>query len=162
MCNRNLQIGIATLLWFLLTGLHAQNAIPAAGGVCSASGGSVSFTAGQVFYTVLTGPNGSVSQGVQQPYEISVITGIEENPGIILTVSAFPNPVTESLTLSVEREGFENLGFKLLDISGKLIESREITADKTQINMGKLVGATYLLQVTSEDSVIKTFKIIKK
>ena len=33
---------------------------------------------GQVVYITSTGINGSVAQGVQQPYEISVITGVNE------------------------------------------------------------------------------------
>ena len=54
--------------------LHAQTGIPAAGGNASGTGGSVSFSVGQVFYLMNTGTTGSVLEGVQQPFEISETT----------------------------------------------------------------------------------------
>jgi hypothetical protein len=56
-------------------GLTMQNTIPAAGGNAKGSGGSASFTVGQIFYTKLSGTNGSVVQGIQQPHEISMPNG---------------------------------------------------------------------------------------
>ena len=68
-----------------LTSLQAQEAIPATGGEASGSGGSASYTVGQVVYTTNVGTNGnSVAEGVQQPYEISVVTGIPEAKDISL------------------------------------------------------------------------------
>ena len=58
-------------------GLHAQETVPATGGDATRAGGSSSYTLGQVVYTTNTGTNGSVAQGVQQPYEISISVGIE-------------------------------------------------------------------------------------
>ncbi|RLD56213.1 MAG: T9SS C-terminal target domain-containing protein, partial [Bacteroidetes bacterium] len=80
---------IVALLFLGLSNLQAQEVIPATGGEASGSGGSASYTVGQVVYTTNTGTNGnSVSQGVQQPYEISVVTGIAEAKDINLEVSA--------------------------------------------------------------------------
>jgi uncharacterized protein (TIGR02145 family) len=56
-------------------GLALQNTISAAGGNAKGSGGSASFTVGQIFYTKLSGTNGTVVQGIQQPYEISMPIG---------------------------------------------------------------------------------------
>lgn len=92
-----------------LIGLQAQEAIPAAGGNSSGSGGSTSYTVGQIVYTTNTGINGSVSQGSQQPFEISVITGIERFNGISLNYMAYPNPTIDFLTLKVENFEKENL-----------------------------------------------------
>ncbi|MGD0341661.1 MAG: hypothetical protein ABSA76_08155, partial [Bacteroidales bacterium] len=58
--------------------IHAQSTITTSGGNASGSGGSASYTIGQVVYSTITGTNGSSAQGVQQPYEISIITGIAE------------------------------------------------------------------------------------
>ncbi len=52
----------------------AQEVIPASGGNATGSGGSVSYSAGQVFYLTHEGTTGSVNEGAQQPYEISAIT----------------------------------------------------------------------------------------
>ena len=67
------------------------------------SGGEASYTVGQVIYTTKYRNEGnSVAQGVQQPYEISVILGIPEAKDINLSVSAYPNPTTNYLTVKAE------------------------------------------------------------
>ena len=71
---------IVALMVFCLTGfvtaIQAQKTIPSSGGNASGTGGKISYTVGQVVYTTNKGSNGSAAQGVQQPYEISAITGI--------------------------------------------------------------------------------------
>ena len=83
----------ALLLGIGLTA-KAQQANPAAGGDATGSGGSVAYSVGQIVYTTHTGTTGSVAQGVQQPYEISVVLGIE-NSLIDLDINAYPNPTTQ-------------------------------------------------------------------
>ncbi|MEI6048762.1 MAG: hypothetical protein WCS03_07670 [Bacteroidota bacterium] len=39
--------------------------------------------------------HGSAVQGVQQPFEISMVTGIEEASGISLEVMVYPNSLTD-------------------------------------------------------------------
>jgi hypothetical protein len=87
---------VILFLGFSITGLHAQESVNTAGGNASGSGGSVSYSVGQIVYTTNTGDNGTVAQGVQQAYEISAVTGIEEANNISLIVSAYPNPTTDS------------------------------------------------------------------
>ena len=53
-----------------LGGLQAQESPTAAGGEATGSGGTASYSIGQVVYTTNTGTNGSVAQGVQQPFVI--------------------------------------------------------------------------------------------
>lgn len=53
-----------------LTGLQAQQTVPATGGNATGSGGTVNYTVGQAAYTTQTGSNGTITQGVQQPFEI--------------------------------------------------------------------------------------------
>ncbi|MEE4177590.1 MAG: hypothetical protein V2I46_08780, partial [Bacteroides sp.] len=64
---------LCLLLCFGVHALFGQEAVVPAGGNATGSGGSVSYTAGQVFYLIHSGPSGSVSQGVQQPYEIFAV-----------------------------------------------------------------------------------------
>jgi len=100
-----------TILLFILTGLGgisllAQQTVSSAGGnAATGGGGTVSYTVGQVAYTTITnGVNGSVAQGVQQPYEISVVTALEEANDISLEFSVYPNPFTDYLILKIEGE----------------------------------------------------------
>ena len=162
MRHKKLKLSAVLLLGLGLTGLQAQTAVPATGSNASGSGGTVSYSVGQVVCTTNTGgSNGSVAQGVQQPFEISVVTGLEEAKGINLSVSAYPNPTTDFLNLKVENYDKTNLSYQLFDISGKLLETKKITSNETSINTSKLVPATYFLKVTENNKEVKTFKILK-
>lgn len=162
MRHRKLKLSAAFLLGLGLTGLQAQENLNATGGNASSSGGSASYSVGQVVYTTNSGTNGSVAQGVQQPYEISVVTGLEEAKGINLSVSAYPNPATDYLTLEVKDFELSNLSFQLHDMEGKLLQSEKIAGKQTSIVMSSLVPATYFVKVIQESKEVKTFKIIKK
>ena len=156
-------LGVATLftLTFSLSTVSAQTSVNATGSNASGSGGSVSYSVGQVVYTTNTGTSGSVAQGVQQPFEISLVAAIEEAKGINLSVSAYPNPTTDYLTLRIDELEISNLSFQLYDMSGKLLQSEKITGNQTSIVMSNLVSATYFVKVVQGNKEVKTFKIIK-
>jgi len=139
--------------------VYAQQATTASGGDASGSGGSVAYSFGQIVYTTNTGSNGSVGQGVQQPYEISITIGLNET-GVNLNLSAYPNPTTNYLMLEVDNYD-KALSYQLYDISGKLLESNTVVANSTTINMEQLARATYFLKVSQNNKEVKTFKIIK-
>ena len=152
-----------SVLFLLLSigGIQAQETLPASGGNASGSGGSVSYTVGQVFYSSNSATNGTVTQGVQQPFEISEITGLEEVQEINLTVSAYPNPTTDYLTLSIDEFDISNLSYQLYDMQGKLLQLEKISENQTSIVMNNLVPATYFVKVLKGSTEVKTFKIIK-
>ena len=132
-----------------LGGLHAQESPTAAGGEATGTGGTASYSVGQVVYTTATGTNGSVAQGVHQPYEISTVVGINETT-IQLELSVYPNPTTNYLTLKVEKT--ENLNYQLFDMQGKIIENQKVANNSTTIKMEDLPIATYFLKVTKNNS----------
>ena len=161
MRHKRLQLSAVLLLGLGLTGLQAQESVNATGGDALGSGGSASYSVGQVVYTTNTGTNGSVAQGVQQAFEISVVTGLEEAKGINLSVSAYPNPTTDYLTLSIGEFDISNLSYQLYDMNGKLLQNEKITGNQTSIAMGNLVPANYFVKVIQGNKEVKTFKIIK-
>ncbi len=161
MHNKLLKFSTVLLLGSVLTGLQAQTSVNAAGGNVSGSGGSIRFSIGQAVYTTNIGTGGSVIQGVQQPYEISVVTAVKEARGINLTVSAYPNPAVSCLTLQVNCCEFSDLHYQLYDMQGKLIQEERITGPRTNIVMENLLPATYFLKIIKEKTEFKTFKIIK-
>lgn len=154
---------LSTVLLFVLglTGLLAQNTIPASGGNATGSGGSVNYTVGQVVDDTYTGTNGSVAQGVQQPYEISVVNGIDEALGISLEIKVYPNPTMDFIKLKTANYEIQNLRYQLYDMNGRLVKENKVEGDETNIVMSNLVPATYFLKVMEKKEVIKTFKIIK-
>jgi hypothetical protein len=156
------KLKVSVLLLFLgLVGLSAQEVIPASGGNASGSGGSASFSVGQLMFNTHTGTNGSVAEGVQQPYEISTITGIEEVLGIDLVSSVYPNPTADFLTLRVEDNLNMELSYQLFDIGGRLLKINKVTENETTIDMVRFSAGTYFLKITDNNRDVKTFKIIK-
>ena len=156
------KFSLVILLFFGLSKLQAQEATTTAGGEASASGGYASYTVGQVVYTTKTGTNGnSVIEGVQQPYEISVVTGITEAKDINLSVSAYPNPTSNYLTVKVENYETANLQYMIFDINGKLLQTVKATGTETKIETNNLVPANYFVKVLDDKKEIKVFKIIK-
>jgi len=150
----------ALILLAGLTGLQAQEAVTTTGGNASGSGGTVSYTIGQIDYTTNTGTGGTVTQGVQQPYEFFIL-GIDDKKDISLEMSVYPNPSVAFVNLKVLNQNLENLSFQLYDVNQKLIITRKVSSTETSIPMEKLASATYFLKVSDRKKVVKTFKIIK-
>jgi len=140
---------------------YGQEIVPSTGGNATGTGGTSSFTVGQVFYTSNASSTGSVSQGVQQAFEIQTLS----NPGLLtvqLTAVTYPNPTTDYVVLKITDRVLENLQYSLFDLNGKTIVSKKITTSSTEINMRNFSIGMYLLKLTKKNQPIKTFKIIKK
>jgi len=162
MQKRKLLTAVMLTIFGIATNLQAQEALPATGGEASGSGGSVSYTVGQIVYTTNVGTNGnSVAQGIQQPYEISVVTSIPEAKDIVLNVTAYPNPTTDYLTVKVENYETANLQYQIFDINGKLLQTVKATGVETNINIQDYPAANYFVKVIDNKKEIKVFKIIK-
>lgn len=158
---KHLKITAIALFALLATmEVSAQETVPATGGDGTGTGGSCSYTVGQVMYSTNTGTNGSAAQGVQQPYEISTSVGIEVTE-ISLEFIAYPNPTTNSLTLKLGNYTNEKLTYQLHDIQGKLVYSKQIDSCNTLISVKDLPAGTYLLSVLDNLACIKTFRIVK-
>ena len=150
---------LTTFLIVSLSNLHGQEATVASGGAASGNGGSASYSIGQVVYTTIAGTGISVSNGVQQPFEISTLTGITEE-NIRLGMSAYPNPTIDRLILEIEAE-YQDLSFQLYDLNGKLLENSKIVQRVTTIEMNGYKPSVYFVKVVSQNKLVKSFKIIK-
>lgn len=153
------------IITFLILGLfsitiHAQNVVNSSSGKGSATSGSVSYSVGYISYTNASDASGSVSNGVQQPYEFNTV-GIDDRNDINLEMILYPNPTNEFIKLKYETESFNNLSYELFDINGKLIQQNKIEASETNISMQNLAKSSYFLNVIESGKQIKSFKIIK-
>ena len=152
---------VAIVFLFCFCSISAQEAITVAGGEADGIGGSASYSVGQVFYTYNEAGSFSISDGVQQAFEISAITGIEDLLGINLTMSVFPNPTIEELYLEIENYDNEALNYQLFGFSGILLKKSKINGSNSKIDMSSFVPSTYILSVSADNHIIKSFKIIK-
>lgn len=146
---------------FYASSATAQETIPVTGGNASGSNGSVSYTVGQVVYQTYTENGIYIMEGVQQPYEIFIISSIEEAEGIELSFLAYPNPATDHFILTVENIDLAGITFQMYDIKGSILNTGIIESQETRIETENLVSATYFVKILQNDKEVKTFKIIK-
>jgi len=143
-------------------GILAQESLVPSGGNATGSNGSMSYSVGQIAFHTNSTTEGRVTCGVQQPYEISGVSGISEDKAIFLPIRAYPNPVSDHLFLCVDESGHPNLQYQLYDLQGRLLYSEHIRCRKTKIPMNDLVPATYFIRVFQDNSDLISIKIIKK
>jgi hypothetical protein len=147
-------------LWVL--SVQGQTTISTTGGNATGSGGSVSYTIGQIFYNTFSGTNGIVAQGVQQPYEISVVTAIENTEGITLEYIVFPNPTSGLIKLIIRPFDQENWRFRLYELNSILLQDKKIENEETEISLESLSASVYFLKVINNNREVKVFKIVKR
>ncbi|MDX2414223.1 MAG: hypothetical protein QNK33_03435, partial [Bacteroidales bacterium] len=119
---------LLTLLFLIGYGvtIQAQLTIAATGGNAVGSGGTVSYTIGQLTYQTLVGTTGSISQGVQQPYEISIVTAIGNTDGIVLDYNVYPNPTHGLIRLTIKPFDDGDFRFWLYDLNGILLQNKKV------------------------------------
>lgn len=141
---------------------YSQQSLTASGGNAIGTGGTSSYSVGQITYTSQSGTGGLVNLGVQQPYEI-VTLGKDDFAEINLVISAYPNPTKDLLHLVITDDKWNDLSYQLFDMNGRtLVNLNKITAPEMSVSMQELQQGIYFLTVSSNKKTIKTFKIIKK
>jgi hypothetical protein len=141
--------------------IHSQETVPATGGTATGSGGSITYTVGQMAWHMVPGSNGTILEGVQQPYEISVETSIEMTEYIDLVCTVYPNPTRGAIKLIVTTADFKNLKFQLYDINGSVLLEKQIRDEETEIPMDNLFSSVCFLRVIQGNREVKVFKIVK-
>jgi len=147
------------LLLFVLTA-YAQSNTGSSGGEASGAGGKASYTVGQTASSTLNGTGGTMTQGVQQPYEIFVLTGMKE-AGIKLNALIYPNPAASHVVLVIDKKDLSGMTCVLSDVQGKLLSTQKIKDTQTKIDLSALAAGSYQIQVLYNNQEIKLFKVIK-
>src|SRR5690349_12926539 len=87
--------------------MNAQSAVVAAGNDAKSTSGSVAYSVGQVMYAQITGEDGSIYMGVQQPaYSIQVGTHDEQ---VLHNVSLYPNPARGEVFLQIDESDMRDV-----------------------------------------------------
>jgi hypothetical protein len=152
---------ILMLAGFPMAELFAQQDILSASCDATGNGGTVSWSVGEVAYSAWSNATGTLTEGVQQPYEIFNMAGIEEfesDPEFIV----FPNPTTGKVTLKFFDRNLKNLYSCIYDMDGKLLHRVAVDSEEVSIPMDDFKPATYFLVILEKDQPVKTYKIIKK
>ena len=145
-------------LFFLTGTVLAQERTVASGGDVTGASGSVSYTIGLPDYSNYAGATGSVSQGVQQPYEL-VSVGVEEwNQSWEMNV--FPNPATSYLTISM-KDAISSASYAITDAQGRLVLNGDLTEAENTIDIKPLAMSNYYLNISVNSQVVRTYQIVK-
>jgi hypothetical protein len=136
----------------------AQSNTVSAGGDAEGSNGSISYSIGQVFYVTDEGENGSVNQGVQQPYDAEIIIGIERKD---IRAVIYPNPTFGQIQLQFDSDSYANCRAELIDAAGKLIQSYNQLSSNNLFSLEFASNGIYALSIYQNDALIKSFRIIK-
>jgi len=91
-----------------------------------------------------------------------LITGNEEKPSIKMQEAiVFPNPGTSEIKVRVAAQYSQSV-FKLYDINGKLVLTRNITGKWGEANTAFLNPGTYIYRITSNDGLYESGKWVKQ
>lgn len=142
--------------WFLITGVWSQEVISSQGDSYTNSSGSLDFTIGEA--VTFTGSDGTndLTQGFHQS-NWSFVGVDDQLPEIIISV--FPNPMEETLVISTEE--FDNVNYKMIDASGRIVRENKLTETNTKISVGELSPGNYQIVLFENERQTKTFKLIK-
>lgn len=140
--------------------VFSQSNTVTTGKTATGATGSATYSIGQIDYQTNSGSSGTISQGIQQAFEI-VTLSTNDIPQIQLVATVYPNPTVQDITLTIKEYDLTNLEYTLFDLQGRIISNGKITQNETQIEMGHLSSANYFLKVSQANKDLKTFKIIK-
>jgi len=150
------------LLILCFKGVVAQSSVCSIGGDISGADGSVAYSIGQTFFQTYNSSDHSIYQGVQQPYEISVITGVEVMNGTDSYVNIYPNPVTDCLSIMFSDDNKQDLHFVLYNMQGQELFASGLYNTHIRVEMDSYAPGLYFIKVMSEGKTIKTFKVVKQ
>ena len=149
---------------------NAPSCAPAAGR-CGYVDVTWTYTANSVCGVVPTGCNSngqitctkrfSISSGYTK--EATVKTEELEARPTSLVVSAYPNPYSENFNLSLTTSSVEKVGLSVYDMTGKLIEQREVsTTEVSELQVGNNYPSGVYNVIVTQGNEVKTLRVIKR
>ena len=155
---------IVFLFLFSLTilTLYSQSAVVSSGESVKSIGGSVSYSVGQVFTEVVTDGVHSIHHGVQQGYTMDELS-VPDVLSLDVVVNVYPNPVIESVYVSLS--GYSDGAFMavLYDGDGKQLCNYLLNKEVNELQMGSYIGGkVYYLTVYYNGVVYRSYKLLKQ
>lgn len=146
-------------LIYIQNSVLSQQGIVSAGGNQTSNSGSISFSIGQISDRTNSNSSFTISEGIQQAYEIYTLSSSKLT--FKFDVKIFPNPTSDVLQVSFSNLLKEEIEFQLFDLNGSLISNERITEEKINLNMSNFSIGPYLLKMYSSNKLINSYKIIK-
>lgn len=149
---------LLSIVFLSVSAIWAQQGVVPLGGEATGGGGTLSYSLGQVGYSVVQGLGGTSGAGVQQPYEYLVLAveNVDQDPAVHVA----PNPAAEGVQLTFEKLPDPGALYLVLDAAGQVVRTATITGTTMHIPLADLPPALYLLRITGSSP--STFQLIKQ
>ncbi|MFO7864255.1 MAG: T9SS type A sorting domain-containing protein [Salinivirgaceae bacterium] len=133
--------------------ISAQELVTTSGETFSNTNYQMSFSLGETLTETFSSEEHTLTQGFQQGN--LTVTSVADPVQTGLSVSVYPNPVQNHLTIETDVQGAK---YRIINIQGKVVKTGHITETALQIDFSYLSNGTYLLNVNGQN----THKIIKQ
>jgi len=158
MNQKLLRIIIISVFMCAILIIYGQQSFVSLGGVGQSNVGTLDYSVGQLFFV----NTDEIQHGVQQSYEISLLTGTEQYSLKCISFSIYPNPTSSFINIIIERNSDEIFCFQLVDLRGSIMFTNKIVNKTTKLDINSLHNGIYFLKIiNTKSSTIKTYKIIK-
>jgi hypothetical protein len=139
--------------------LVAQESFVGAGEINSSANGSVSFSMGIVCDNQISNNEHTIEEGIQQSYFVTPID-IETNDRNN-NISIHPNPTSGKIYVTIENLN-KLTDYKIINNQGEVIKENTIKNKITEIKLIDISDGIYFILLLSNDTLTKTYKIIKQ
>lgn len=119
----------------------------------------LTWTAGEPMYETVSNNDNILTQGFNQTVYVSLVTDIVQIAGFDLRV--YPNPTVSVVHIEILQPMPDNIELNLYDMNGKMLIKQKTNNNVHQLNIAHLAAGMYLLNITDNNKVVKTFKIQK-
>ena len=156
------RIPLLSLVFFITfyCSSHAQVGLGTTGGDLSGNGGGASYSVGQYLSAVQVGDMTTLQLGVQQAFEISVVTSTDEEL-LDLNPMVFPNPSPGKVYLKLNPNGYPSYQYRLLDLQGTVLAQGRLAENINSIDLTPYTAQVFFISIYNQKRMLKTFKIIK-
>jgi hypothetical protein len=135
-----------------------REVVSSSGDFYSNGTGQLSTTFGEPVIVTFSNGTNELTQGFHQTRIL--ITSIGDRQ-ISFEMEVYPNPVAEFLTIKVD-ELKKKLSYSVFNIEAKMVLDNEIHSIETKIDLTQLAKGTYILKITENNTLVKSYKILKK
>jgi hypothetical protein len=149
---------------FISISMYGQRLSPqviVSSGSCfkASSGVSLSFSLGECVTETYSNSSVILSQGFQQGYyEVKPLAIYD---GSAVDMQVYPLPATDYITIGLGGDK-DKCFAEIYDINGKLVLTKQLVQESTNLNLEEMVAGTYILVVTDNTKkALKTMQIIK-
>lgn len=140
--------------------INAQASLGTTGGELAGNGGGISYSVGQYLSAIRLGDMTTLQLGVQQAFEISVVTGTDEEL-LALEPILFPNPSPGIVYLKFNPNHQKDYHYQLMDLQGQVLKKEKLLTNINRIDLSSYAAQVLFLSIHNQERTLKTFKIIK-